>query len=105
ALNEEHLRRIVREYVTYYNRASLCPPRYVIHKSRIPCSSAANAGVLLALLVFLRTRSTSCAAPGVSNARRLRIEGPSGIGCSPSISPRSIAKRRVMELIPKREAA
>ena len=32
--NETHLRRLVREYLDYYNCASLCPPRYVADKSR-----------------------------------------------------------------------
>ena len=36
-LNEHHLRRLGREYLAYYNHASLCPPRYVTDKSRTPC--------------------------------------------------------------------
>ena len=104
-LNEAHLLRLSQEYIRYYNHASLGPPRYVTDKSRTPCSSAANAGAFLAPRVFLRARLASSAAPAVSNARRLRIQGPSGNGCSPSISPRSIAKRSVAALTPKRNAA
>jgi putative transposase len=106
AINEKHVRRLAGEFISYYSHASLCPPRYVIDKSRTPCWPAANSGAFLtARVLFLRIRSTSCAAPGVSRAPRLRIQGPSGSGCSPSISPRSIAKRRVAPLTPNLSAA
>src|SRR6266700_2261319 len=97
AMNEQHLKRLLSEYVRYYNCASLCPPRYVADKSRSPWSCTANAGARLCP----RVRSTSWAAVPVSSPRRLRTQGPSGSGCSASISPRSMARRSVIPLTPK----
>ena len=100
-LNEQHLRRLGRDYLAYYNYASYCPPRYVADKSRNPWPGTANTGPRLCR----RLRSTICAAATVSSPRRLRTQGPSGSGCSASISPRSIARRSVMPLTPKWAAA
>jgi transposase InsO family protein len=58
-LNEEHLRRLGREYLAYHYRASLCPPFYVTDKSRAPCSSTADAGGFPVPRLLFRTRSTS----------------------------------------------
>ena len=63
ALNEQHLRRLVRDYVSYYNYASFCPPRHVVDKSRILWSDAANAGTRLCRPI----RSTNCAEASVSS--------------------------------------
>jgi putative transposase len=87
----------LRNYFLFYNCASLCPPRYVADKSRSPWSCTANARARLCP----RVRSTSWAAVPVSSPRRLRTQGPSGSGCSASISPRSMARRSVIPLTPK----
>jgi putative transposase len=88
-------------YFRFYNYASYCPPRYVIDKSKNAWSCDANAGMRL----FVRIRSTNWAAATVSIARRLRTQGPALNGCSASISPRSIARRRVIPLTPSCAAA
>src|SRR5437762_10221096 len=93
---EGSLRKGIHEFVAHYNYASYCPPRYVIDKSKTAWSCDANAGVRF----FVRIRSTNWAAATVSSARRLRTQGPALNGCSASISPRSIARRRVIPLTP-----
>ena len=35
-LNESHLRRLLRDYLQYYNCASYRPPRYVVENPRSP---------------------------------------------------------------------
>lgn len=92
-IGEGSLRRALNEYVAHYNYASYCPPRYVIDKSKNAWFSDANAGVRFRVL-----RSSNWAAATVSSARRLRIQGPAVNGCTASISPRSIARRRVIPL-------
>jgi transposase InsO family protein len=64
-LNQRHLRRLLNEYIRYYNYASYCPPRYVVGNSR-PCCN--DVGIAWSLLL-LRTRSTNLAATSVSSAR------------------------------------
>jgi hypothetical protein len=64
-LNEFHLRRLMRDYLAYYNSASYCPPRYVTEKSRSAWSWDPNAGVRR---LCRRVRSTSWAAAAVSNS-------------------------------------
>jgi len=64
ALNEGHLRRLLSEYVSYYNYASYCPPRYVVENSKPFCSDVGIAGSRL----LRRTRSTNLAAASVSSA-------------------------------------
>jgi hypothetical protein len=84
---ERSLRTALTQFIAHYNYASYCPPRYVADKSRSPWLSTANTGARLCR----RPRSTNCAEATFSSPRRLRIQGPSGSGCSASISPRSIA--------------
>jgi len=62
-LKERHLRRLLREYVSYYNYASYCPPRYVVENSKPFCCDVGIVGFRL-----LRTRSTNLVAASVSNA-------------------------------------
>ena len=90
----------LENYFHFYYYASYCPPRYVIDKSKNAWSCDANAGVRFRVL-----RSTNWAAATVSSARRLRIQGPAVNGCTASISPRSIARRRVIPLMPNCAAA
>ena len=94
-LNERHLKRLMAQYVRYYNCASYCPPDYVVENSKPSCSAVGIAEYRLPR----RTRSTNLLAVSISSARRLRTQGPSDGGCSASISPRSIANRSVMPLI------
>ena len=63
-LNERHLKRLMIEYVRYYNYASYCPPRYVVENSKPFCSDFGIAGSRL----LRRTRSTNLAAASVSSA-------------------------------------
>src|SRR5215472_8046959 len=65
ALNERHLRRLLSEYVSYHNRASYCPPGYVVENSKPFCCDVGIAGSRL----LRRTRSTNLAAASVSSAR------------------------------------
>jgi transposase InsO family protein len=64
-LNEQHLRRLVHEYLVYYNCASYCPPRYVVENSKPFCCDVGIAGSRL----LRRTRSTNLAVASVSSAR------------------------------------
>jgi len=98
---EDALRIAVREFVAHYNSASYCPPRYVADKSRSSWPGNANAGVRFRMRLCL----TNWAAAKVSSPRRLRTQGPSANGCSASIFPRSIARRRVIPLTPSWAAA
>ena len=98
--NGEQLLLALDDYFRFYNYASYCPPRYVIDKSKNAWFSDANAGVRFRVL-----RSSNWAAATVSSARRLRIQGPAVNGCTASISPRSIARRRVIPLTPNCAAA
>ena len=91
----------LEDYFHFYNYASYCPPRYVIDKSKRPWSGVANTGSRLCR----RLRSTKCDEAAESSQRRFRTHGPSGSGCSASISPRSIARRSVMPLTPTSVAA
>jgi transposase InsO family protein len=61
---EESLRTAVSQFVTHYNSASYCPPRYVTDKSRSAWSWDPNAGVRR---FCRRVRSTNWAAAAVSN--------------------------------------
>jgi hypothetical protein len=97
---EETLRTAIHSLVAHYNYASYCPPRYVIDKSKNAWSCDANAGVRFRVL-----RLTNWAAVTVSSVRRLRIQGPAVNGCTASISPPSIARRRVIPLTPNCAAA
>jgi hypothetical protein len=97
---ESSLRTAIQNFTAHYNYASYCPPRYVIDKSKNAWFSDANAGVRFRVL-----RSSNWAAATVSSARRLRIQGPAVNGCTASISPRSIARRRVIPLTPNCAAA
>src|SRR5215467_8123032 len=58
ALNERHLRRLLSEYVSYHNRASYCPPSFVVENSKPFCCDVGIAGSRL----LRRTRSTNLAA-------------------------------------------
>ena len=77
------------------------PPCYVLEKANFLCRVVGNAGIPRRRW----TRSTSLTAASLSNTRRLITHGPSRNGCSPSISPRSTARRSVLGLTPKKFAA
>ena len=100
-LSESHLRRLVREYTQYYNCASYRPPRYVVENPRSPCS---DPGIAAARSVR-RALPTRLAAASVSSACRLKTQGPSGKGCSASISLRSTARRSVLGFKPRKAEA
>jgi putative transposase len=65
ALNEPHLKRLVSDYISYYNYSSYCPPRYVVENSKPFCCDAGIVGCRL----LRRTRSTNLAVASVSSAR------------------------------------
>src|SRR6266550_652469 len=64
AVNEGHLKRLLSEYIRYYNYASYCPPRYVVENSKPFCC---DVGIVVCRLLR-RTRSTNLAVASVSNA-------------------------------------
>ena len=64
ALNETHLRRLLFDYIHYYNYASYCPPRYVVENSKPFCCDVG----IVACRLLRRTRSTNLAVASVSNA-------------------------------------
>jgi hypothetical protein len=37
ALNDKHLRRLLSDYVRYYNDVSYCPPRFVVENPSVLC--------------------------------------------------------------------
>ena len=76
---ESSLRTAVQNFVTHYNCASYCPPRYVTDKSKSACSCDANAGARLCL----RLRSTNWAAASVSSARILPTPREGGFMAAP----------------------
>jgi transposase InsO family protein len=65
AVNERHMKRLLADYICYYNCASYCPPRYVVENSKPFCCDVGIAGSRL----LRRTRSTNLAAASVSSAR------------------------------------
>src|ERR1700730_12390851 len=65
ALNERHLKRLLLEFISYYNYASYCPPRYVVENSNPFCCDVGIVGCRL----LRRTRSTNLAVASVSSAR------------------------------------
>jgi putative transposase len=63
-LNERHLKRLMHDYIRYYNYASYCPPRYVVENSKPFCCDVGIVGCRL----LRRTRSTNLAVASVSSA-------------------------------------
>jgi len=64
-LNERHLKRLLCEFISYYNYALYCPPRYVVENSKPSCCDVGIA----ACRPPRPTRSTNLAVASVSNAR------------------------------------
>jgi hypothetical protein len=94
-LGEAHLRRILKSYADYYNRASEHPSGYVIDEKRfcwLGCDPAGYFG-------FCRARSVMDRAANVVRAARAKIQGPSDRGWMDSISPASAASRSVLGAI------
>jgi transposase InsO family protein len=96
-----HLRHLLALYAAYYNAASYCLSLYVIDANRSGSRFCCPAGVEWRL----RARSTRCLAASVWRAERLNSQGPSCNGCNASISPCSVARRRVFGLMPRKVAA
>ena len=88
-------------YLECYNCASQRPSLYVAEAKRLSWLGLDPAGCL----VRWRTRSANVRAPGPSSVARLKIQGPSGSGWSPSISALSAASRSVLALTPRWAAA
>src|SRR5215469_4663058 len=65
AVSKRHLKRLLADYLRYYNCASYCPPRYVVENSKPFCC---DVGIARSRLLR-RTRSTNLAAASVSSAR------------------------------------
>ena len=73
---------------TTFHTASSC---HVVVSKRVSCFDGCNAG-----LRRRRIRSMTLRTLGWSSRSRLKIHGPSGSGCSASISPRSTPCRRAL---------
>ena len=94
-------RALLGRYLAFYCHASQHPSGYVVENGRGSWPGGDPAGWFGFLLAWL-TRSR---AAGPLRAARLKIQGPSGSGCTASIRPASTARRSVFGLIRRKAAA
>src|ERR1700730_12943227 len=88
-------------WLGFYNPASSHPSLYVTEKKRFCGSGCGPVG----WFGRFRARRTRAFAAVLSRTARLKTQGPSGKGCSASISRHSAAKRNVLGLICRCAAA
>jgi hypothetical protein len=92
---------LIEEWRQHYCLASQHPSGYVVENGRGSWPGGDPAGWFGFLLAWL----TRFRAAGRFRAARLKIQGPSGSGCTASIRPASTARRSVFGLIRRRAAA